>query len=469
MVGSESMKSTFPIFASFLFLFHLTSGISGCASREVRIGETPESFRHQSVPLVGAFKADRYNFGNGLRLIVVENHSSPTFAYQTWFRVGSRDEMKGRTGLAHLFEHMMFKGTKNYKEGEFDRILEEAGVEGENAFTSRDYTTYVQELPKDKLELIAKLESDRMINLIVDDKAFKTETEVVQNERRFRNENSPDGLMYQELFGLAFTRHPYHWPIIGYQEDLNRMNSEDARQFYRSYYSPNHATIVVTGDVDAEEVARTVQKFYGGIPAQPSPIRNIPAEPAQKAKRTKVMKLNIQVEKLLMGCHTPEVTHEDIPALSVLQAILSGGKSSRLHRALVETGISSSVDSNDMSNKDPTLFMIATNLQSGKKASRAEEVIRKELNRIFHEPIPEIELERAKNKLNFGFYESMDGNSSRAYFVGHYEALADSFEVGLTIQKRIQTVTALEAQSVARRYLDSENCSVIIGVKRNSK
>jgi len=247
------------------------------------------------------------------------------------------------------------------------------------------------------------------------------------------------------------------------------MNSEDARQFYRSYYSPNHATIVVTGDVDAEEVARTVQKFYGGIPAQPSPIRNIPAEPAQKAKRTKVMKLNIQVEKLLMGCHTPEVTHEDIPALSVLQAILSGGKSSRLHRALVETGISSSVDSNDMSNKDPTLFMIATNLQSGKKASRAEEVIRKELNRIFHEPIPEIELERAKNKLNFGFYESMDGNSSRAYFVGHYEALADSFEVGLTIQKRIQTVTALEAQSVARRYLDSENCSVIIGVKRNSK
>jgi zinc protease len=237
------------------------------------------------------------------------------------------------------------------KDGEFDRILEAAGAEGQNAFTSRDYTAYIQELPKDKLELMARLESDRMVNLLVNDKAFKTETEVVQNERRFRNENSPDGTMFQELFELAFTKHPYHWPVIGYQTDLDRMSGKDAVEFYKSFYSPNHATIVVVGDVTPAEVMKVVEKHYGNLPAQQAPVRTLEEEPAQTSARHKILKLNMKTEKIIMGYHIPSIQSQDMPAIELLQALLGGGKSSRLHKALVDKGIATAVEVYSMGSK----------------------------------------------------------------------------------------------------------------------
>jgi len=442
--------------------------IFGCSSFP-KSSELPVG-KFERIPLIGKFTAERTRLENGLTLVIVQDHSSPTFAYQTWFKVGSRNETPGYTGLAHLFEHMMFKGTKNMKDGEFDRILESAGAEGNNAFTSRDYTAYVQELPIDAFDLISRVEADRMVNLIIDDQAFKTEREVVQNERRFRMENSADGLMYQEIFGLAFTQHPYKWPVIGYPEDLERMSAVEARAFYTTHYAPNLATVVVVGDVEPNQVLATVKKNYGPLPpsAEAPPVSPITSEPPQKSPKHKTLKLNIQVEKLMMGYRIPEATHPDAAAVSVVRSLLAGGKSSRLHRALVDTGISSGVDCYDIDDRDPSLFIIASNLQKGHKAAQAESVILRELSRLTAQVVSAQELERSRNIMNFAFYDDMGSSMEKANFIGRYSTIAGSFEKGLEIFGLSQKVTGEDVKRVAALYLRPANRSVIIGAPKGT-
>lgn len=453
---------------SFITLSCLILTLANCSSQTLKKSEKPESggIRKEVLPLTGPIQVHRYLYENGLKLLVIEDASSPTFAYQTWFKVGSRNEVPGRTGLAHLFEHMMFKGTTLHKEGEFDRILEGAGAEGENAFTSRDYTAYVEEMPKDQLELLISLEADRMVNLRIDDASFNTEREVVQNERRFRTENSPDGIMDQELFGLAFKKHPYHWPVIGYQKDLSAMSSSDALDFYHHYYSPNHATVIVVGDVKADQVSKLIQKHYGVIQRTPEEEHPIPKEPLQKQPRSKRLKLNIQVEKILIGYPIPDLLNPDSPVLEVVQSILTGGNSSRLHPALVDSGISSSVESYNLEDKDPSLLVITSNLQTKKKALAAESAILKEISQLSHTAISEEELSRAKNKLNFTFYQGLDSNRSKALFLGHYESITGDFSTGIIRQNQMNAVTAADVQRVIQKYLNPHARNVIIGVKK---
>jgi zinc protease len=448
------------------FLLLTALGFAGCAQKKTELNPPNHVLQSAVIPFVGSFKVNRYVLDNGLRLLVLEDHSSPTFAYETWFKVGSHDELAGHTGLAHLFEHLMFKGTTHHPEGEFDKLLEAAGAEGENAFTSRDYTAYVQELPKDKLALIASLESDRMVNLVVNEKSFRTELEVVQNERRFRNENSPDGIMYQDIFGLAFTKHPYHWPVIGYQKDLEAMSAQDAENFYRSYYSPNHATIIIVGDVDPTNVVETIEKYYGSIPGQAAPSHTVETDDPQTAAKHETLKLNIQVDKLLMGYRVPDILNTDVPALEVVQTILTGGKSSRLSRALVDTGIADSVDAYDIDDKDPSLFIFQVNLQKGKRPSIAEAAVLREIGKLAKQLVPDAEIERAKNRLQFNFFEGLGSNGEKARFMGHFEAVANDFRAGLQMQAKTQTVTAADIQAVVKRYLDPKNRSVITGVRK---
>lgn len=458
----KTMNRTIQIFLSLVATSLISCSTSSVKTNSVE-GKKPS---HEVFPLLSSFQIHRYIFDNGLKLLIIEDHSSPTLAYQTWFKVGSRNEIPGKTGLAHLFEHMMFKETKNLKDGEFDRLLESAGAEGENAFTSHDYTAYVQEMPKEKLELITRLEADRMVNLVVSPLSFKTEREVVQNERRFRNENSPDGLMEQELFHLAFEKHSYKWPIIGYQEDLNRMTEKDALTFYHKFYSPNHATVLIVGDVNHSATAELVQKYYGHLKAQPESEQVISTEPEQKSPRRKQLKLNIQVEKLLLGYPMPEVKNADIPALMVMQNLLVGGKSSRLQQTLVETGIASGVDSIDFDNKDPSLFSIVCNLQKGKHAVQAESVILKELLRMEKEPASEQELQRAKNRIDFSYFESLSSNSEKALFFGRFEALTGNFLDGIVLRDQIQKISAQDVQRVAKTYFSPQRRTVITGVKK---
>ncbi len=467
------LKRSTLVVPSFAFPLFLSLGLGGfgCSSapKSAHTGTsvTAASASSEGAPLVGTFKVQRFNLENGLRVLIVEDHSSPTFAYQTWFRVGSRDEVPSYTGLAHLFEHMMFKGTETLAEGQFDKMLESSGAEGENAFTSRDYTAYIQEMPKDKLELIAKLEADRMVHLVVNDQSFKTEREVVQNERRYRVENSPEGQMYQELFGIAFVQHPYHWPVIGYQEDLERMTAQDAKNFYKSYYSPNHATIVIVGDVNPAETMTTIRKYYGSLASVETPTHVITAEPPQTSPRRKSLKLNVQVEKMMVAFHIPAETHPDSPAIALLQTVLAQGKSSRLHRALVDTGIATGVEAYDLDDKDPSLFLVGVSLQKKRKAAEAESVILREIAQVAKTQISPAELERARNQISFNFFESLASDSEKANFLGRYEAISPAgFQTGLDIHQKALLVTPAQIQEVAKKYLDPKTRSIVVGVPK---
>lgn len=437
----------------------------GCAGKATKTpgtaGQTPGG-----VPLVGTFRVHPFTLDNGLRLLVVEDHSSPTLAYQTWFRVGSRDEVPNYTGLAHLFEHLMFKGTTDHPGGQYEHILDEAGSEGLNAFTSQDYTAYIQEVPSSKLDLVASLESDRMVNLTVNDQSFHTELGVVQNERRFRNENNPDGMIEQEMYGLAFKKHPYHWPVIGYQEDLDRMSSADARNFYKSYYSPNHATVIIVGDVTPDQALQVVRKHYGDLPSMASPTHVIEAEPPQKEPRRKTIRLNIQVEKVWVAYRVPAVTSPDAAPLEVLSSVLGNGKSSRLYRALVDTGIATSVEVNNPDAEDPSLFVIAVNLQKGKKAALAEAVIYRELRRLQRDAISPREMERAQNRLSYDYYSGLSSDYEKARYLGYFEATANSFEKGIEFRKLVTQVTPQQMLQATKTYFMPDNRTVITALPK---
>jgi zinc protease len=421
---------------------------------------------HNSDQMNGILNAKRVKFANGLKLLILKDDSSPTIAYQTWFNVGSRNEEKGKTGLAHLFEHMMFKGTKKYPDGQFDSILEQAGVEGENAFTSNDHTVYIQELPNNRLDLIVELESDRMTHLIVDDQSFKTEREVVQNERRMRKENSPEGKLYQMLFETLFTDSPYHWPVIGYEEDLAGMNAQDARDFYQRYYSPDRATIVVVGDVNESEVIRKVEKAYGSIPAKNTPDLPFKRDADQTAQKRKKVPLNIQNDKLWMAYRIPEATHPDNAVFEVIQSLMSDGMNSRLNRALVNTGISTSASSGSFSMKEPSMFVFMTDLQKGQAASLAEGVILREIENLKSKPVPVEEIQRAKNVLRFNFYKQLTTSHGKAHFIGSNEDKFGDFRIGMRMQDEVMKVTPDQIMKVAKQYFNTINMTVLTGVPK---
>ncbi|MBS1959619.1 MAG: insulinase family protein [Bdellovibrionales bacterium] len=446
---------------------------AGVTSQPAQPGVVPavvieKSGNFELIPIAGKFVAKRTKLDNGLKLIVVEDDSSPTFAYYTWMDVGSRNEVFGKTGLAHLFEHLMFKGTKNHKEGEFDAILEKAGVEGENAFTSTDHTVYHQELPKEHLELIMNLESDRMNNLVVNDDSFKTEREVVQEERRMRKENSPEGMIYQTLFETAYIDHPYHWPVIGYEQDLNMMSAQDARDFYEHYYTPDRATVVVVGDVDADKVLKLAKKYYGNLQAKNTPNVEHKTETPQVAQRRKKLELNIQVEKLWMAYKIGPSNTADTPVFEVIQAILSDGMNSRLNRALVDNGIAASVGSGSFSLRDPGLFAIMADLQKGKHVTLAEPIITRELERLKNNPVSEDELKRAKNLIRFHFLERLATHGGQAYSYGEFETEAGGMERLVALQNEIQAVTPEQIMKTSKEYFKSSGVTVVVGVPKKT-
>jgi zinc protease len=360
----------------------------------------------------------------------------------------------------------MFKRTKNYGDGQYDAILERAGVQGENAFTNNDYTAYIQELPKKHLETIIKLESDRMVNLIVDDEAFRTEREVVQNERRMRTENNPDGLIYQELHHIAFTQHPYHWPVIGYEEDLNRMTAKDAEAFYKKFYHPGRATVVVVGDVDPFETYELVKKYYGEVPSKELTPDNITPEPEQLNPRRSTLRLNVQVEKLALGFPVPGNKHVDTPVLDVIEGLLSKGRASRLERALVDTGVATDAECSSNSAVDSGLFSCYVSLQDKKSASVAEKIILNELSKLASVPVTEAELKRTKNLILFGIYNSLTENHSKAQWLGSLETQYGRFETGVRLTDEIMKATPKDIQRVAGQYFRPERRNVVMGVPK---
>ena len=311
-----------------------------------------------------------------MRVIVHEDHRAPVMVSQVWYRAGSMDEFNGTSGVAHVLEHMMFKGTETVPPGEFSKRIAAAGGR-ENAFTSRDYTAYFQQMQKDRLALSMQLEADRMANLVISDELFAKEIQVVMEERRLRTDDQPQSVVYERLMATAFQVHPYRRPIIGWMNDLQNMSAQDARDWYARWYAPNNATLVVAGDVKADEVFALAKRHFGALPARALPERKPQAEPAQLGEKRIVVKAPAQLPYLLMVWHAPTLkdwAQDTTPyALQILAGVLSGNDSARLQKSLVKTQ-QIAVDASagyDAVARGPGLFMVDATPAPGKSVAGA--------------------------------------------------------------------------------------------------
>src|SRR5262245_51417579 len=326
-----------------------------------------------ATPFGPALSIDRYRFANGLEVLHCEDRSAPVVAYHTWYHVGSRHEREGKTGLAHLFEHLMFNETENLKAGEFDRKLEEAGAES-NAATWLDWTHYNIAVPKDQLGLVVDLEAERMARLVLRDPQVTSEKEVVANERRYRVEDDVEGAVSELLWSVAYEEHAYKWPTIGWMKDIEGFTTDDCQAFYRTFYAPNNATIVATGDVSAPTLLAKVQKAYGALPPSELPLEDVRPEPPQTSERRREVQKPTATEKIAIGYHGPAMGDFDHPALSLLAEVMFGGRASRMHQRLVrELEIASDVRIFVGPFRDPGLIEIYA---SAREKHTAEELLR---------------------------------------------------------------------------------------------
>ena len=398
---------------------------------------------------------------NGLRILVLEDHRSPIATVQTWYRVGSRNEIPGATGLAHFLEHMMFKGTPSHGKGQFSRIVEENGGQ-DNAFTSHDVTSYYVDIAADRADLVLGLEADRMRNLLLDPKEIDSERQVVAEERRTRAEDDPDGYLEEEFLAAAYKAHPYGWPVIGWMDDIQRINPPELRAFYNRFYQPNNALLVVAGDVEARRVIARAREAFGRIPRVPAPPPMNAVEPPQLAeRRVQVYKADARASIVYIGFHVPNYRSKDAPALELLSIILQEGRASRLYRRLVyEQRIALSIGGEyEYLSHDPNLFWFSGTPLPGQTQETLEQAIMAEIERVKNEPVPEEEIERAKNQTEAGFVWRQDSVHSRAASLARFE-LAGSWRDGESFVPLIRQVTAADLQRVARAYFQADRRTV---------
>ena len=418
----------------------------------------------------GAEPADthEYQLSNGLKLIVREDHRAPTVAHMVWYRAGSMDEVNGKTGVAHVLEHMMFKGTHKVKSGEFSRLVAAVGGR-ENAFTSRDYTAYFQQVEKSKLENVIKLEADRMSNLNFDDAEFFKEIQVVMEERRLRTEDNPSSLLNESLMATAYMSSPYRHPVIGWMNDLQNMKPVDARDWYRSWYAPNNATVVVAGDVDAKQVLAMVEKYYGAAATHELPVRKPQIEPPQKGIKQVQVKAPADNAQLAMAWKVPRLEpgklDDDEPyALELLTAVLDGYDNARLNRTLVkqEKVVNDVGVGYDMISRGPELFLIGATMAKGKTVDQAQGSIRKALEEVKQKGILESELKRIKVRILSDQIYKRDSIFGQAMEIGSTEMAGFSWKDINYMLEKMQTITPEQVQAVAKKYLVDEGLTIAI-------
>ena len=402
---------------------------------------------------------------NGMRVIVHEDRRAPVMVAQVWYRAGAIDEFNGTTGVAHVLEHMMFKGTRDVPPGEFSRRIAAAGGR-ENAFTSRDYTAYFQQMQRDRLELSMKLEADRMANLVISDELFAKELQVVMEERRLRTEDQPQAVVYERLMATTYQAHPYRRPIIGWMDDLANMTAQDARDWYARWYTPNNATLVVAGDVNADEVVAMAQRHFGKLAARPLPARKPQSEPAQLGKKRIVVKAPAQLPYLLMAWHAPVLKDwqqdRDPYALQILAGVLSGNDSARLQKTLVKTrqiAVNASAGYDAVA-RGPGLFMIDATPAPGTSVAVLEKSILDELARVKREGISEAELARVKAQVIAADVYQRDSLFYQAMQLGEYVTVGLPPEALLRRAEKLRAVTAADVQAAARTWLIDDRLSV---------
>ena len=413
-----------------------------------------------------------FKLSNGLKIIVREDHRSPVVVSQVWYRAGSLDEVNGKTGVAHVLEHMMFKGTKKIKAGEFSRLIAKAGGK-ENAFTGADYTCYFQQLEKSKLELSFELEADRMQNLNLSKEEFEKEIKVVMEERRWRTEDKPTSQVKEEFQSTLFKSHPYSRPVVGWMNDLENMTVEDAREWYKNWYAPNNATLVVVGDIYAKDVLNLAKKYFEKIPARKIPERKPQVEPKQNGESRSYVKAPSELSYLLMGYPVPTLNGQNENdtnswepyALEVLSNILAGNSSSRLNQNIVRNqhlAISVSAGYDSTSRGRISVFELEGTPNDFKKISDLENALLQEIEKIKKDGVTQEELDRVKATVIASDVYQKDSMFGMAMEIGQLETMGYSFHLSDGYIEKINSVTSEQIKNVATKYLTRDNLSVVI-------
>ena len=407
-----------------------------------------------------------FKLDNGLKLIVQEDHRSPVVVSQVWYRAGSLDEVNGKTGVAHVLEHMMFKGTKQVKAGQFSRLIAAAGGK-ENAFTSTDYTCYFQQLEKSHLPLSFKLEADRMANLQLTDEEFAKEIKVVMEERRWRTDDKPQSKVNEAFQGAVYRAHPYSRPVIGFMNDLENMTAADAREWYSNWYAPNNATLVVVGDVKAEEVYKLAKQHFGKLKPKVLPVRKPQVEPEQIGERRVVVKAPAKLPYLLMGYHVPALTNPETDwepyALEVLAGVLSGNPAARLNQRLVresKLAIDASAGYDLMSRGRQSVFAMDATPSEGKTVADVEAALIEQIENIKKSGVTTEELERVKAGVIAADVYQRDSMFYQGMQIGTIETIGFSWKILEDYPKKLRAVTPEQVQAVAKKYLLKDNLTI---------
>ncbi|MCU7999723.1 M16 family metallopeptidase [Shewanella sp. SM95] len=403
-----------------------------------------------------------FTLDNGMKIMVLEDASIPNANMYLFWKVGSRNEVPGITGISHFFEHMMFNGSKKYGPKMFDRTMEAAGG-ANNAYTTEDMTVYTDWFPANALETMFDLEADRIANLDINQAMVDSERGVVQSERSTGLENSNWNALEGEIKGVAFLAHPYSWSVIGHESDIAAWSLEDLVQYHKTYYAPNNAVVVIAGDVKLAQVKALADKYFAPIPAQTPPKAIRTVEPEQKGeRRTFVQKASVSTPNVMLAYHIPAATHADFYALDLLSSILSQGNSSRLYQSLVDKQVALEAQTYMPMSVDPNLFYVMGVATPEVKASTLEQALIEQIDAIATTGVTQQELDKVKNIKLMDFYRSMETINGKANTIGTYEMYFGSYDKLFNAPEAYNKVTPADIQRVAQTYLRKSNRTVAV-------
>ena len=439
--------------------------LQGCA--EFFLGPSPAPSPIQS----GTPQIQEIILENGLKVLLLENHKSPAVTFQIWYRVGSRNEKDGKSGLSHFLEHMIFKGTPSIGPEEYSRIIAKNGGRS-NAFTSTDMTVYFATMSQEKIGIAIKLEADRMANALLSGNYFEPEKKVIKEERRLRTEDNPVSALAEVIGAVAYTVHPYRRPVIGWMDDIQRLSLQDLHEHYRTYYVPNNAFIVVVGDFSTEEILAKIESAFGDIPRDPPPPEVKIIEPPQRGEKRVFLKKEAELPFLSIYYHVPNLKDPNGFALDLLSVILASGRSSRLYRDLVyDKRLVRRVNADyDGLSVDRTIFSIAAQVMPEKDPAEVERAIDLLLARVRSELVGDRELQKAKNQIEAAFVFGQDSIFGQAMRIGQYESAAN-WQFLNRYMAGIRRVTPGDILKVAKKYLDSDRRTVgiLIPIKEKTQ